>query len=344
MMGKISTNHNKSTKIMQIRQDENHSLNIKLKSALRYALHTFVFGAVNKFSDQTRTNFWVAFISHRYKTTGDYILQAEKPRTWKFCTDKFNHYTTSLKLTQEKKNPLYDPKFNLTHMHKLLLQTSIIALETRSGNCNERSCVVAKYLWENPTDIKKIEMVSLPKLDHVFIVVNRCGDIHDPNSWGNAWIIDSWYGKNGLVFHASELSHFMPLIVAFMTRQRKMFEMMNIYLKTEQQTTFKTEWSIIPTEHLYPSYDKSTHVEEYYRVIHAYPNKVREGREISFFRKACLLSYSLFQDEIQYHPQQETLFLENKKQHAARFFPTLNRIKENNIVLKKTTTNIPSGR
>jgi hypothetical protein len=99
-------------------------------------------------------------------------------------------------------SPLRNSKYNLTPEQYVLLINCIHQHQgLRLGNCYAMSEVVIQDIWAKcsspgltPT-IKRIELVKTKTFDHYMVIINREGDLKNSDTWGDAWIIDPWYGK-----------------------------------------------------------------------------------------------------------------------------------------------------
>ncbi len=111
----------------------------------------------------------------------------------------------------------YSPKNNLPSQ----LFTSIIPRERGSGNCGDRTQLLAMYLWEHSTGIQRLEGASLGSIDHEILIVNRApnSDINNPDTWGDdAWVIDAWYRKDekqGVIFSSKDFKQKIAEIVDY---------------------------------------------------------------------------------------------------------------------------------
>lgn len=278
----------------------------KLRSAMEYATVTCVLGADNKIEDIERTNGWTFVQKYRYHNPGRYLKLAQgqfttqdhAPNAYltgdveerKLChtikqwyyhvDDQSNINFLNLQLIPlAKLNPLFDPVFKLKPGNKNVLYQALFAIATRYGNCGIRASLISKYCWEHPEGIHRIEGITMGTFDHVVVVVNRSGDLKNPDTWGNAWVIDNWY-KEGLIFPANEFKEKIKHIKQYYQEQNSQLKKINISLheKTSpsSQDIQECVWEINPKEDLYPSYSTSMRVENYYIVANGYPSNMLE--------------------------------------------------------------------
>lgn len=287
------------------------SLQRKLQLALQHTLNICVLGTDNRMKDIRRTGNWSTFCQNRYFYSGQYRKTAEHQYTahdiavnrefdssreefispqkqWFYQTEDMT-LKARFRMRIPGVSPWADETFCLKPELKALLQGCLLALEQRQGNCGLRAFLVAKYLWENNTGIHKIEVVEMINNDHAFVIVNRQGEINDPASWGDAWIVDAWYGEKGTIFHASDYSHKMEEMIPVMSKE--MEDVANFLSrqppasaeekdKKEIQVThtiFATP-GIYPTYDAYPTYSLNPFypIEYYYLTGNAYTSA--EGR------------------------------------------------------------------
>lgn len=282
---------------------DEQTLIAKLNTALRYIKRHCVIGSSNKTADVKRTNGYSTEVHNRWdlgeykdKTVQpvDYIryeLNEDQSRLvfskfdWVF--DSKNDGVVRLFPICESLSPLDDPDINLTDSQRNLLKRAILAQNFRKGNCGDLSRLLCKYLWENFPQLEKIEYISCEDFDHAFVMVNRMGDIEDPNTWGNAWVIDPWY-KSGEIFKASKLKTEILKIAQFAKQQCE--ELTSIGINFEEVINLNqvglnlhVVCSIIPKTDNYPSYldPKIKPVEDYYFLKNNYPKDTvqQNGKE-----------------------------------------------------------------
>lgn len=154
------------------------------------------------------------------------------------------------------------------------LRIAILASEMRFGNCGPRADLIAKYLWEHPFCIHRIEKISLANVDHVFIVVNRSGDLKNPDTWGDAWCLDAWYGEEGLIFPAREFKEKIKIITHFAKDQIKQLKSLGVEAKepdiNQENDIGAVIYEIAPSRDRYPSFSPYKRVEDYYVTLNSY--------------------------------------------------------------------------
>lgn len=279
----------------------------KLHTALDYATNTCILGASNRMDDLKKTNGWSSVQKYRYFCSSTYMKTSER----ELCSQKedglpnavLKEDTEGSKITYEigdwychfdmsegddpdaqfyqnsSLNPLEDPTFNLKSCNLRVLSESIFALTTRYGNCGVRSRLVSKYLWEHPEGIHRIEGIKMNTFNHVLVVINRSGDLKNSDTWGNAWIIETWCDK-GAIFPATEFKEKIKQIKYYAQEQIKQakiigFSAMENYPESDQDIG-ESIWEINPSQDHYPSYTKHMRVENYFTVINGYADDVIE--------------------------------------------------------------------
>lgn len=279
----------------------------KLRNAVEYVNITCILGADNKIEDMERTSGWIFVQKYRYHTPGRYmkfsqglfstkdhspnsyllgnlgerqLYHTTKAQWYYHVDDESNIKFLDVQLVPlTKLNPLFDPVFKLKPRNKRVLEQALFGIATRYGSCGIRASLITKYCWEHPEGIHKIEGIVMNTFDHVLVVINRSGDLKDPDTWGNAWVIDNWY-KDGIIFPAKEFKERIKEIKQYFQEQSAQFKKMNITLYekpfTDNQDIDRCVWKITPKDDLYPSYSKSMRVENYYLVVNGYPNDMIE--------------------------------------------------------------------
>lgn len=272
---------------MQSRKLDSEKLSRKLHSAMRYAKHTCVIGSSNRMADIVKTNGWSSVLNHRRHYLGNYSKAPFNLDKHGLFNNRYDpvegdikcsvnqwHYRPYLSpkkielYARTEQDPKADPQFGLNENQKQMLIDAMLARDARIGRCMQMSCLVGKYLWEHSDGIKQIECVAMG-LDHVFVVVNREGDLHRPETWGDAWIIDAWY-KDGLILHASEFKTQIACIKQFILDQTQYLKMLGLpYVKPDHRAPDirVIEWAIDVKKTPYPSYDKHMKFEDYYLIL-----------------------------------------------------------------------------
>ncbi len=279
------------------------SLQRKLSAALEYANNICILGAENKIADYERTHGWCLFPKYRYEAIGRYLKFSDgkfslendsmansyfesrdkslqySVKKWYYHVDDLNEikkHNVFTECVHEGVNPLQDPQFKLQPSHLDLLCGAMMAIGRRGGTCGNRSRLVAKYLWEHPEGINRIELVNTKTFDHVFVVVNRSGDdIKNPDTWGNALIIDAWYRDKGIIYPASEFREKIKEIKQFAKDQvsagKKIGLSFSDYID-EGEDVDQCSCEIQPSRDCYPSYSNIP-IEDYYILENIYPTK-----------------------------------------------------------------------
>lgn len=255
-----------------------------LTAAISHVLHTCVFGASNKSSDIIKTNRWV-FFPFRYHSAGRY----EKTEgQWDFVfanDDPMAALVADLACTAKFPgvDPLIDPQFSVTERHKEVLLVALLTGEKRMGNCHPRCCVLAKYLWENNyPEIERIEILSF-NFGHFVVVVNRTGDLDNPETWGNALIVESWYPDQGHIYTPHEFIQQVETVRQFIEKDLQRQHRLGVPGRLEVLES--TDWDnlywecyaeIRPNQHKYPTYSLSPFrpIEYYYEPKYSYTTEI----------------------------------------------------------------------
>lgn len=283
-----------SSSVTLFKNSENSALITKLQSALHYVNSTCVFGAPNRIEDVKRTGAWVTFSKFRayagkYMTrqqlidTGAKIGGNQKfdPKKKTLVVEDKKWYFQNVKnaladftCKQPGIDPLSDSAFKLSHEQKEVLTLAMYTQQLRYGHCSFSACLLAKYLWENPTGIQTIEVVSMSDFEHVIVLVNRSGELEDPSTWKKGWVIDTWHKKEeekGLIYPASQFTQKIKETKKFALSQKKsLYEVGIIYtdhlFDKSQSTRCILQCKITPHTDLYPTYSTQPFlpVEHYY--------------------------------------------------------------------------------
>lgn len=269
-------------------------LSALLHTAMRYANTTCVLGASNRVEDLEHTSGWIyalfdighGFYSYRkylpgIKLTGvekdlniasidldsKSLLWKAKPGGW-ILTDKLVRKDIHLKVVSG--HPLDDKQFHLSEALKNMLICNRVAEYSHMANCHGRSDLVAEYLWRHANErIKTIEKIKMKSFDHYFIVVNRNGELLNPESWTEGYVIDPWYTQAGLIYPASTFQDQIEEIKAYCVRQ---YTALSRYgYKPKKYDPLKTEidgleYMIKPAEAPYPSYSPHKRTMDYYKI------------------------------------------------------------------------------
>ena len=261
-----------------------------LTAAISHVLHTCALGASNKSMDIKKTNGWVFFSSFRYNSAGSYVKNNNE---WTFAFVNDNPMIAlAVDLACTAKfpgvEPLTDPRFALKERHKNILLFALLARENRMGNCYSRCCVMAKYLWENNyPEIHRIEILSF-NFVHFVVVVNRTGDLDEPDTWGNAFIVESWYPDQGRIYSPQELRQQATEVRQFIKADLKKQHQLGVPGRLD--VLMATDWEdmswdcyaeICPSQHKYPTYSLSPFrpLEYYYEPNYTYTAEIFGDRK-----------------------------------------------------------------
>lgn len=266
----------------------NDKLKVKLQTAVKFVRDTCIFGAENKVKDTVKTNGWVQACRNR-RVAGFFKRRIAIPpyssfsqttldsKNWVYTQTSPKDKLIIKTLARTKDDPLSDSKFNLTQDQIDLLIMALLCSETRSGNCHLRSCLLAKYLWENKAGIYNIEVVKASNFEHSFVIVNRLGELKKPDTWGDAWIIDVWYSE-GIIYPASEFKSKIKEIKQFAEMQFNQLEKIGLHCPnnasdpSNKETFCELMCFIQPQKDRYPTYSMNPFYPlEYYYRIDLYP-------------------------------------------------------------------------
>lgn len=231
---------------MNVTLTKEERLQRKLRTAMKYARDVCVIGATNRLEDVTRTNGWSYAQQYRYDYSGKYVRASDAPderekmflcnleydpekqtcynknTTWFYRVDdvaqgRFSD-TPIMLYKLGKHDPIFDTHFDLFDTARAIIFSSMRAEATRSGNCGTQARLVSKYLWENHEGVDRIEIMSMDTFDHAFVVVNRGGEINQPETWGDAWVIDPW-AMGGLIYPAKDFSQKITVIKNYVNEE-----------------------------------------------------------------------------------------------------------------------------
>lgn len=289
-------------------------MNVKmiLLAAINHVLKTCVLGASNKINDIQKTHGWVLFPQVRYNHPGQYEKNNNK---WLFASDDIEEIgSPDIAFTpiHPNQDPLNDPQFCLSELHKEVLLLALLTQEKRAGNCHARCCLLAKYLWEHHQNIHRIELLEF-NFDHLVVVVNRQGNLQKPATWGNnTLIIDSWYPDEGCIYTAQEFIEKANAARKFI--KLDYIKQYQLGMEGRLQVLMETDWhnlswtcyaEIKPENHLYPTYSLSPFfpLEDYYQADNTYTKEL-SGTLINDHKahkdkfKACLAQLNRIEEEI----------------------------------------------
>ncbi len=276
---------------------EKNKLQRKLLTAMEYAKNTCILGSDNKIKDIKKTRGWNLCQNDRYDMPGKYLKISDgkfsheedgeanaqfNPKTRKLFYDIKQWYYHPIgkkpmlfvEPIHAKQNPLQDDTFKLPMHHILFLARTLLLINKRQGNCNDLALLISKYLWEHPADIKRIEIISMATFDHVLVVVNRSGDLDKPKTWGDAWVIDAWYGDHGLIFPANQFEEKIKIIKKFAQKQARLCAAIGVNALSSVDhgnDIDRCAWEIKPATDKYPTYTPGKRIEDYYIVRNCHP-------------------------------------------------------------------------
>lgn len=276
----------------------------KFFTAMNYAKNVCILGASNKVEDIAKTTCWSYIQKYRYcdgsfkkyhkdanlKIEDNYFnIKTLDHNTGEITADFTNWYYAvdhpelsnkkSLDVTYLNNHPL---QFIKKDEHQELLLSCLYALATRYGNCGHRAALVGKYLWEHSEGVHRIEGIKMKSFDHIFVVVNRSGELNKPETWGNAKVIDAWY-QDGIIFEAKDVRKMVQEMKEYVQYQSEQFKEKKfgnmVDIKPDGKELFKCSWEILPASHTYPTHvlDKNKQIEDYYEVLNVYPKNIRHN-------------------------------------------------------------------
>ncbi len=194
-----------------------------IQQALRHTTYTFVIGAYNKVSDLDKTNKWSSSIFYRQPGEYQSSTPVEKLPSSKAPIKKWSMILQSTPIPKVGITPI---KFNFLEIFPypdlLDFATNVIAAyKLRAGNCGLQCLILANFLWKKSSGkIHRIEIINADEFDHSFVIINRQqnSDLHKPNTWDNAWIIDPWREGNKF-YHAKKFKEEILATVDFCMKQ-----------------------------------------------------------------------------------------------------------------------------
>lgn len=296
-------------------QNSKVTIQMKLNTAMRYVQHVCVIGSDNDYLNHVKTGGWSFFQFYRYRDVGQYLNRkahdqsldasiankfnknhsGDKNKGWFYSPGNYVSNKNSGRPVLIPRIPFIDPLndslFSINDNQRSLLEKALFVIERRHGNCLDRACLLAKYLWEHPGDtwddvvINRIEIVNTATFDHAFVIVNRKnGDLHDPKTWGDAWIIDPWYHDNeneGIIYRPEDFETMINRVKKFAIQQIKDYAEKAGIKKLKpvkgKEHIGKVLYEIKPFEHTYPAYltEVFQPLEFYYEVKNAYTSDLQ---------------------------------------------------------------------
>lgn len=179
-------------------------LHLKLRTALITTHRTMVLGSGNKITHFQKGNGWNFEVFSNMRKNSDRLYQCYP-------------------LVKEE-----DPLQNLPALIRNLVKEYIVVLKKeRVGNCGELARFISLYLWQHAgKEIDNIEVVSATEFDHTWVILNRKEgtDLLKPEEWGeDTWIIDPWWGDEGIFYLADEFHEKMVQLLAYCKEQDHWF-------------------------------------------------------------------------------------------------------------------------
>ncbi|MBS0290011.1 MAG: hypothetical protein JSS07_08280 [Proteobacteria bacterium] len=210
-------------------------LNLKDVSPLIRKLHTALIannvtcalGSGNKSDDHEKTNGWshLSHLQREYNNNG----YSKDPATKKWTLNNLWHRSKVRPIPHAitSNNPLRENEiFSKNNALTNIIQTAVKLSRERTATCCDKSKLLAAHLWCNADLlIDRIEVVGAKDFDHVWVIINRKknSDILDPQTWGDAWIVDPWWG-DGVFYHAFEYKQRVLDVHSYCVRQKASME------------------------------------------------------------------------------------------------------------------------
>jgi hypothetical protein len=164
------------------------------------------------------------------------------------------------------------------------LANNLLTLAKRQANCGDRSHLLTQYLWEHSEGINRIEYAEIATFDHSLVIINRdfFSNLHDSDTWGSGcWVIDTWYGEQGLIFPGIEFKNKIKLIKDFAILQDDELNKIGLESlvpidKNTKESLKEIQYEIIPSKDPYPSSHivPFQSVEYYYTIGNAYTEEL----------------------------------------------------------------------
>lgn len=273
----------------------NEKLVAKLRTAIKHARATCVLGAPNKYDDLIRTSGWSVLQPYLSLNAGGYKkgkfiygfdidlepsiyfaslkgIQPEFDKShWFYSTNRYQYRDIErfTAITNNQNGVAVDPvmnkNFNIGERQIAAIYISMMANITRHGTCETFASLILMWLWQHSEGINRIEIMH-SGFDHAFVVVNRIGDINDPSTWGDAWILDGWF-KEGIVYPACEYVEKMKEIQSIYDEDnKKLYQETNLTAPQGKVPDEKLVLEVIPSKHHYPSENQFKSVFDYYEM------------------------------------------------------------------------------
>lgn len=198
---------------------------VKLNTAMIHTRSAVALGSGNKIADSDKSNGWSTSSLSRKRNNQKYL----EPHP-------LNIYRDPLKNI-----------FSHNESLKKMIEECIRINKERVENCSGISNYISNYLWKNPgKDIFRIEVVSACDFDHVWVMINRKegSSLLKPYEWGDAWIIDLWWGDTGKIYHASKFSENIVAMLEYLIIQKKAFNSNEVSMHEEAYTDYCDQISL----------------------------------------------------------------------------------------------------
>ena len=197
-----------------------------LLNALQTVKSHMVVGSSNKVKDLAESGYWSFEYSTRIKEGKyEFFLDVAGKKKWRYQSTSGKSFYPALVQGQR-------PEEKSSSLSPAIINVLLIAAAgetTRSGNCLILVSVLACRLWRNKIPMDRIEVVEMVDYDHMFLIVNREGDLNSPAEWGErAFVVDPWYGDNGLIYSAAEFPATIQTVIEFSETESKELQQYNI--------------------------------------------------------------------------------------------------------------------
>ncbi len=282
------------------------TLDAKLRTALITTRRTLVLGSGNKITDFEKTNGWCADVQDKVRKNTDRFYQC---------------YLLS---------PEEDPLKNLQpyFIRSLIKEYIVVLNKERVGNCGEMARFIALYLWQHAGKaIHSIEIVSAKRFDHAWVIVNRNpeSDLLNPDDWGDAYIVDAWWGDEGKYYHASEYAQKMIELLGYIKEQNE-----GLYKKNKINANELGNFNEVYEQYLKDFQTQSLKVSLAVKHRPIYPQQIpypvdnKNMRSLEDFYDYCPYAYGTYNCR--------TRMLEEKNAHQKNFLPCLEQIKSRGYI------------
>lgn len=180
---------------------DNPNLINKLHTALITTRCTMALGSGNKITDYEKSNGWNAIVQDKKRKNKDALYQC-----YPLSSDE-------------------DPVKEIPYLIRNLIKEYLVVLNReRVGNCGELARYISLYLWQHAgEEIYNIDLVTANNFDHTWVILNRAegSDLLNPDEWGNAWIVDPWWGDEGVFYPAHQFHEKIIHLLAYIKEQNE---------------------------------------------------------------------------------------------------------------------------